>query len=48
LRKPAPQKVTKLSEKARQVLPMLPNSKKSSTLLQDDESPAGFRILWRQ
>jgi hypothetical protein len=48
LRKPAPQKVTRLSKKARQVLHTLPSLKQSSTEFQEDESPAGFRILWRQ
>jgi hypothetical protein len=47
LRKPAPQKVTRPSKKDRQVLPTLPNWKQSSTAFQDDESPPGYRILWR-
>jgi hypothetical protein len=47
LRKPATQKVVRRSKKDRQALPTLSNLNQPSTLLQDDQSPAGFRILWR-
>jgi len=47
LRKPAQPKQKTLSKKDRQVLPTLPNLRQSSTAFQDDQSPAGYRILWR-
>ena len=45
--KAAPQKPKPVNKKDRQVLPTLPNLKQSSTAFQDDDSPAGYRILWR-
>ena len=45
--KPVPQKTKPVNKKDRQVLPTLPNLKQSSTAFQDDESPPGYRILWR-
>lgn len=47
LSKPAPQKPKPVSKKDRQVLPTLPNLKQSLTAFQDDDSPPGYRILWR-
>jgi hypothetical protein len=46
-RKPPPQRAARRSKKDRQVLPTLPNLKQPSTAFQDDQSPAGYRILWR-
>jgi hypothetical protein len=46
LQKPAPQKLKTLSKKDRQVLPTLPKRPRSVIFSQDD-SPAGYRVLWR-
>jgi hypothetical protein len=47
LRKPVPQKFTTVNKKDRQVLPTLPKPEPSPIRWQDDDSPAGYRILWR-
>jgi hypothetical protein len=47
LPKPAPQKIKILSKKDRQILPTIPNPNRASIRLQDDDSPPGYRILWR-
>jgi len=47
LKKPAQPKPKSVNKKERQVLPTLPKLKQSSTAFQDDDSPAGYRILWR-
>jgi len=44
--KPAPPKPTTANKKDRQVLPTLPNQTRSVIFSQDD-SPAGYRVLWR-
>ena len=46
LQKPTPQKPTIVNKKDRQVLPTLPNQTRSVIFSQDD-SPAGYRVLWR-
>ena len=46
LRKPAQPKPKTLSKKDRQVLPTLPKQSRSVIFSQDD-SPAGYRVLWR-
>ena len=46
LQKPTPPKPKTVSKKDRQVLPTLPNQKRSVIFSQDD-SPAGYRVLWR-
>jgi hypothetical protein len=47
LQKPAHPKSKTVSKKARQVLPTLPKETRSVIVSQDDDSPAGFRLLWR-
>ena len=47
LKRASPQQTVRRSKKDRQVLPTLPNPKRSSTAFQDDQSPAGYRIRWR-
>ncbi len=44
--KPAPQKATSVNKKKRQILPTLPKQSRSVIFSQDD-SPAGYRVLWR-
>ena len=44
--KAAPQNARVLSKKDRQILPTLPKPERPSIRLQDDDSPAGYRILW--
>ena len=46
LQKPTPPKPKTISKKDRQVLPTLPNQSRSVIFSQDD-SPAGYRVLWR-
>jgi len=46
LRKAAPQKSKTVSKRDRQVLPTLPKQTRSVIFSQDD-SPAGYRVLWR-
>ena len=46
LQKPALQKPTIMNKKKRQLLPTLPNQTRSVIFSQDD-SPAGYRVLWR-
>jgi len=46
LRKPAQPKSRTVSKKDRQVLPTLPKQDRSVIFCQDD-SPAGYRVLWR-
>jgi hypothetical protein len=46
LQKPAQPKPTTVSKKDRQVLPTLPNQRRSVIFSQDD-SPAGYQVLWR-
>jgi len=46
LQKPTQPKSKTVSKKDRQVLPTLPNQKRSVLFSQDD-SPAGYRMLWR-
>ena len=46
LQKPTQPKSTTVSKKDRQVLPTLPNQSRSVVFSQDD-SPAGYRLLWR-
>jgi hypothetical protein len=47
LQRPVPQKLTTVNKKDRQVLPTLPKPERPPTRWQDDDSPAGYRILWR-
>ena len=44
--KPTQPKSKTVSKKDRQVLPTLPNQARSVIFSQDD-SPAGYRVLWR-
>ena len=44
--KPAPQKPKSVNKKARQVLPTLSKPSRSVIFSQDD-SPAGYKVLWR-
>ncbi len=46
LQKPTPQKPVIVNKKKRQLLPTLPNQTRSVIFSQDD-SPAGYRVLWR-
>jgi len=46
LQKPTPQKPVILNKKKRQFLPTLPSQTRSVIFSQDD-SPAGYRVLWR-
>ncbi len=46
LQKSAPQKPTTENKKKRQLLPTLPNQTSSAIFSQDD-SPSGYRVLWR-
>jgi hypothetical protein len=46
LHKPPPQKPTIINKKKRQLLPTLPNQTRSAIFSQDD-SPSGYRLLWR-
>jgi len=46
LQKPTPQKPKSVNKKTRQVLPTLPSQTRSVIFSQDD-SPAGYRALWR-
>ena len=46
LPKPAQPKSKTVSKKDRQVLPTLPRQTRSVIFSQDD-SPAGYRVLWR-
>jgi hypothetical protein len=45
-KKPIQPKSRTVSKKDRQVLPTLPNQSRSVVFSQDD-SPAGYRLLWR-
>ena len=47
LRKPAQPTSKTVGKKDRQILPTLPNPRRSGTASQDDQSPAGNRIMWR-
>ena len=46
LQKPTQPKPKTISKKDRQVLPTLPKQTRSVIFSQDD-SPAGYRVLWR-
>ncbi len=46
LQKPTPQKPVIVNKKKRQLLPTLPSQTRSVIFSQDD-SPAGYRVLWR-
>jgi len=46
LQKPTQQKPVIVNKKKRQLLPTLPNQKHSMIFSQDD-SPAGYRVLWK-
>ena len=46
LQKPPPQKTRVPSKKDRQILPTLAKLERPPVRLQDDDSPAGYRILW--
>jgi hypothetical protein len=46
--RPRPPAVPRSHLKVRQVLPMLPKTKPGSVRFQDDDSPPGYRIQWRQ
>ena len=46
LQKPTPQKPVIVNKKKRQLLPTLPSQARSMIFSQDD-SPAGYRVLWR-
>jgi len=46
LQMPTPQKPVIANKKKRQLLPTLP-SQTSSVILSQDDSPAGYRVLWR-
>jgi len=46
LQKPTPPKPKTISKKDRQVLPTLTNQT-PSVILSEDDSPAGYRALWR-
>ncbi len=46
LQKPAAQKPAIVNKKKRQLLPTLP-SQKPSVIFSQDDSPAGYRVLWR-
>ena len=46
LKKPTQPKSKTVSKKDRQVLPTLPSQTRSVIFSQDD-SPAGYRVLWR-
>jgi hypothetical protein len=47
LQKPASQELKTVNKKDRQVLPTLPKSERPPTRFQDDDSPPGYRIVWR-
>ena len=46
LQKPTPQKPVTVNKKKRQLLPTLPNQTRS-VIFSQDNSPAGYRVLWR-
>ena len=46
LQKPTPQKPITANKKKRQLLPTLPSQTRSVIFSQDD-SPAGYRVLWK-
>jgi hypothetical protein len=46
--RPKPQAAIRPHLKVRQILPTLPTNQRSPARFQDDNSPAGFRIQWRQ
>ena len=46
LQKPTQPKPKTVSKKDRQVLPTLPK-KRHSLIFSQDDSPAGYRVLWR-
>jgi hypothetical protein len=45
--RPNPEQTKKVNKKDRQVLPTLPKQERPPIPLQDDSSPAGYRVLWR-
>lgn len=47
LQQPPSQKPRARSKKERQVLPTLPKPQPSPVRWQDDDSPPGYRVLWR-
>jgi hypothetical protein len=47
LQKPAPPKLKTVNKKDRQVLPTLPKPERLPPRFQDDDSPPGYRIVWR-
>lgn len=46
-KKPAPAAARVLSKKDRQILPTVQHNGRPIGRLQDDDSPAGYRVLWR-
>jgi hypothetical protein len=46
--RPQPKQVTLAQLKQRQLLPTLPKQKRRFIRFQDDDSPPGHRIQWRQ
>jgi hypothetical protein len=46
--RPRPKRATPAQLKQRQVLPTLPKQKRQFIRFQDDDSPPGYRIQWRQ
>lgn len=42
-----PRQITDANKKDRQVLPTLPKQERPPIPLKDDNSPAGYRVLWR-
>ena len=47
LQRPASRQHTNVNKKDRQVLPTLPKQERPRIPWQDDNSPAGYRVLWR-
>ena len=45
--KPAPQKAAPINKKEKQMLPTLPKAERPPNRFQDDDSPPGYRVLWR-
>ena len=46
--RPRPKRATPAQLKQRQLLPTLPKPKRRAIRFQDDDSPPGYRIQWRQ
>src|SRR5438045_2454922 len=45
--KTVPQNPKTINKKEKQILPTLPKAERRPNRFQDDDSPPGFRILWR-